>query len=129
GALETFAHVLGNALAREFQIGQRHIGLPAANELRDKVELLRRYAQIARFGLRFAVPERTGCFRFAHSILTATAWTSCPRHGHGMSASARIRRTCDPPSPRTPAPEYASGRYGRRMSAPRTGAGSWSGGS
>ena len=60
-----FLHVLGDALAREFEVGHRLVDLLAADHLRDEIELLRRDAQIlatalaslsARPRSRFALP-------------------------------------------------------------------------
>ena len=41
GGLQALAHILGDALAREFQIGERGRDLLAADQARDEIEFLR----------------------------------------------------------------------------------------
>ena len=41
--LQALAHILGDALARKFEIGERARDLLAADHLRDKIEFLRRH--------------------------------------------------------------------------------------
>ena len=52
---QALAHVAGNALAREFEIGKRGRNLLAADELRQEVQLLRAHPQHAGDGLGLVV--------------------------------------------------------------------------
>src|ERR1700691_2079457 len=52
---QTLANVAGDALARKFEIGERGRDLLAADQLRQKVQLLRAYAQRAGDGHRLVV--------------------------------------------------------------------------
>src|SRR5262249_36560806 len=71
--LEALAHLLGDALAREFEIGERGRDLLAADQLRQQIELLRAHAQHLgdRFGL--VLGERAGMARLAHILVLAYA--------------------------------------------------------
>src|SRR5208282_5218667 len=114
---QTLTHVAGDTLAREFEIGQRRRYLLAANELRQKIELLRAYPQHAGDGLRLAVGERAFARLLAHAnspprltmrrrsappalpvplpAQPLCAWLCGPTNGRRTTASARIRQTCD----------------------------------
>jgi len=63
---ETFAHVAGDALAREFEVGERGRDLLAADKLGEKVELLRADPQHAGNRLRLGVGQRALALFFAH---------------------------------------------------------------
>src|SRR6185437_14296011 len=118
------AHVFGDALARKFQVGARARDLLAADQLRDKVELLRRDPQHLAHGLGLVVGEVSFACALAHdyrlSILTdlvralRRAWPYGPTYGRRKYGSARTRRTCGRPSPRSQSPAHASGRCRRR---------------
>src|SRR6266403_1678109 len=87
-------------LARELQIGERGRSLPAADQLRDQIELLRAYAQHPGDGLGLVIREAPFALWFAHRSVLKPSWLSCRQNGRGRSASAITRRTCDPPFPR-----------------------------
>src|SRR3954451_16968362 len=111
GALEALAHLARDALLRELEIGKRRRALLAPDELRDEIQLLRRDAQHARHGLGLALRQRPGCCGLAH--LTSSS-PSCPTSGRGRCGSARTRRTCGRPSPRSRRRGCASDRCRRR---------------
>ena len=60
------ADVLGDALARELEVGQRRVDLLAADHLRHEIELLRRHAQVLRHRLGVAVGEFALALGLAH---------------------------------------------------------------
>src|SRR5262249_18354419 len=66
--LQALAHVTRDPLAREFEIGERHRHLLAADQLRDKVELLRAHPQHAGDRLGFVVGEAPWALLLAHRI-------------------------------------------------------------
>src|ERR1700761_1652367 len=105
---QAFAHVAGNALAREFEIGKRGRDLLAANELRKQVELLRADAQHPRDGLGLVIGQIPLALLLAHRYspnLTTRrptapppapqhrrrrcAWPFDPTNGRRTNASAR----------------------------------------
>src|SRR5262245_34052064 len=103
--LQALAHVLGNALARELEVGERGRDLLAADQLRQQVELLRAHAQHLGDRLRLVLGERAGMALLAHVLTSLTprparAWPCGRPSGRGTYGSARTRRTCDRPSPR-----------------------------
>ena len=63
---QALAHVAGDALAREFEIGERGRDLLAADELRQKVQLLRADPQHAGDRLGLVVGERALALFLAH---------------------------------------------------------------
>src|SRR5262245_27437601 len=133
---QALAHVLGDALARELEIGERSRHRLAADQRRQQVELLRAHPDVAGDGLRLVVGEAAIARFLAHGLLPlAFRWSwwcasPCgPPHGRRTCASARTRRTCGRPSLPSPAREYASARCRHRMSGRRTAAGWSSGGS
>src|SRR5207302_1312934 len=77
---QVLAHVAGDALARELEIGQRGCHLLAADELRNKVELLRAHPQHARDRFGLVVRERAFPLLLAHGRLStlraAAGWAS-----------------------------------------------------
>src|SRR6266542_3048863 len=87
-------------LAREVKVGERSRSLPAADQLRDKIELLRADAQHPGNCLGLVVREDTFALWFAHRLFLKPSWLSCRQNGHGRYGSAITRRTCDPPFPR-----------------------------
>src|SRR4029077_11973801 len=130
-AFETFAYIRRDALSRKLEIGKRGRDLLAADELRDEVQLLRPTADHALHGLGFVIREGARTCGFSHVSLSSliVAWLSCRRRGRGRYASARTRRICAPPSPRTHRPGYACGRCRRRRSGRRIAAAPSSAGS
>src|SRR5665648_285419 len=66
GRLQRLLHVLGDALTRKSQIGERAIDLLAPDQLGKQVELLRAHANVPGHGLRLAVFERALALRLAH---------------------------------------------------------------
>ena len=70
-ALQRLLHVEGDALARELQIGERALDLLAANELGQKIELLRRDAQHARDGLGLVFREPAAGYWASTSALAS----------------------------------------------------------
>src|SRR5262249_8776875 len=138
--LQALAHILGDALARELQVGERRRHRLAADQRGDKGELLGADPDVARHGLGLVVGEAAFALLLAHVGSSPAnvswwgwrrwyAWPCGRPHGRRTCGSARTRRTCGRPSPRSPAPECASARCRRRTSARRTAAGWWSGGS
>src|SRR5581483_2633006 len=65
---ETLAHVLCDPLARELEVGERARNLLAADQLRDKVELLRRNPQHFAHSLGLVLAEVTFALAFAHDV-------------------------------------------------------------
>ena len=63
---QALAHVAGDALAREFEIGERGRYFLAANELRQQIELLRADPQHAGNRLGLVVGERALALFLAH---------------------------------------------------------------
>src|SRR5262249_8997619 len=106
--LEALAHVLGDALARELEVGERRRDLFAADELRQQVQLLRAHAQHFCNRLRLVLGERARMALLAHVLTSLTptrldqarAWPCDRPSGRGTCVSARTRRTCGRPSPR-----------------------------
>src|SRR5215510_5230905 len=103
--LQALAHVLGDSLARELEIGERRRDLLAADQLGQQVELLRAHAQHLGDRLRLVLGERAGMALLAHVLTSLTprparAWPCGRPSGRGTYGSARTRRTCDRPSPR-----------------------------
>src|SRR5580692_5936076 len=97
---QTLLDVDRNPLARKLQIGERRRSLPAADQLRDQIELLRAHPQHAGDGLGLVIREAPFALWFAHRSVLKPSWLSCRQNGRGRSGSARTRRTCDPPFPR-----------------------------
>src|SRR6266478_3642192 len=97
---QTLLDVDRDPLARELQIGERGRSFPAANQLRDKIELLRAHPQHPGDCLGLVVREAPFALWFAHRLVLKPSWLSCRQNGRGRSGSARTRRTCDPPFPR-----------------------------
>src|ERR1700675_5204181 len=64
---QALAHVAGDTLAREFEIGERGRNLLAADELRQEVELLRADPQHAGNRLGLGVGERALALFLAHA--------------------------------------------------------------
>src|SRR3984957_9658713 len=87
-------------LARKLQIGECRRSLPAADQLRDQIKLLRAHPQHAGDGLGLVIREAPFALWFAHRLVLKPSWLSCRQNGRGRSGSARTRRTCDPPFPR-----------------------------
>src|SRR3984893_14099395 len=92
-------------LARELQIGERGRSLPAADQLRDKIELLRAHPQHPGDRLGLVIREAPFALWFAHRLILKPkslkpSWLSYRPNGRGRSGSARTRRTCDRPFPR-----------------------------
>src|SRR5215471_4554853 len=105
--LQALAHVLGDSLARELEIGERGRDLLAADQLGQQVELLRAHAQHLSDGLRLVLGERAGMALLAHVLTSLTrrpasarAWPCGRPSDRGTCGSARTRRTCGRPSPR-----------------------------
>ena len=69
--LQALAHVAGDTLAREFKIGQCGRDLLAADELRDKIELLRAHADEPRDRFRLVVFQHALAWLLAHYAFTA----------------------------------------------------------
>ena len=109
---QALAHVARDALAREFQIGQRARDLLAADQLRHQIELLRADPQHPGDCLGLGIGERAlACFlahRLSVSMLRPepllrgrrctsrlALWSDV---GRRRSASARTHRTCGRPS-------------------------------
>src|ERR1700728_618344 len=63
---QALAHVTRDALAREFEIGERGRHLLAADKLRQKIELLRTHAQHAGHRLGLGIRKRALAFLLAH---------------------------------------------------------------
>jgi hypothetical protein len=63
---QALANIARHALAREFQVRQRNRHLFAANELRQKIELLRAHAQHARDSLRLVLGKGAFARPFTH---------------------------------------------------------------
>ena len=78
--LERLADVARDALARELQIGERRLHLLAADELSEKIELLRADAQHAGDRLGFVVLQGALGLRFRHDgqALFAFLSAACP---------------------------------------------------
>src|SRR6201988_2285742 len=127
--LQALLDVDRDPLARELQVGERGRSLAAADQLRDKIELLRGNPQHPGDCLGLVIGEAPFALWFAHRLILKPSWLSCRPNGRGRSASARTRRTCDRPFPRSPKPARASGRCRRRTPGRRTAAGWSSGGS
>ena len=66
---QTLAHIARDALARKFELGERRRHLLAANELGEKIELLRADPQRARHRLGLVVGEIAIAFFLAHERL------------------------------------------------------------
>src|SRR5580698_27605 len=122
---QTLLDVHSDPLARKLQIGERSRSLPAADQLRDQVKLLRAHPQHPGDRLGLVIREAPFALRFAHRLVLKPSWLSCRPNGRGRSASARTRRTCDRPFPRSPRPARASDRCRRRTPGRRIAAG-WS---
>src|SRR6202043_1585930 len=101
-------------LARKLQVGERSRSLPAADQLRHQIELLRAHPQHPGDRLGLVIGEAPFALWFAHRLILKPSWLSCRPNGRGRSASAKTRRTCDRPFPRSPRPARASGRCRRR---------------
>jgi len=73
---QALAHVFGDALARELQVGERARDLLAADHLRDQVQLSSRAADGVADGERFLVAHLAGCSLLAHQRLPflSEAW-------------------------------------------------------
>src|SRR4029453_6402387 len=140
--LQTFADIPGDALARELEVGERTCDLLAADQAGNQVELLRTDPEHPGDRLGLVIGEAAFARLLAHrSRLMPSGSEPGPRpgpvkrrgpvwlcgrpNGRRRCASARTRRTCDRPSPRSPSPGYVSGRCRRRMS-PRRIAAEWS---
>ena len=137
--------VLGDALARKLQIGERSRDLLAADQLRDEIELLRRDPQHAgdRLGLVFGQGRSRA--RLAHDRLLSLRRLQQPRSAarrRGRALGLAVGRMAVERAGRRElaelvadhflgdrAPECASGRCRRRRSGRRIAAGSSSGGS
>src|SRR5450432_2266265 len=87
-------------LARKLQVGERSRCLPAADQLRDQIKLLRADPQHPGDRLGLVVREGPFALWFAHRFVLKPSWLSCRQNGRGRSVSARTRRTCDRPFPR-----------------------------
>src|SRR5712672_1612632 len=98
--LQTLLDVDRDPLARELQIGERGRSFPAANQLRDKIELLRAHPQHPGDCLGLVVREAPFALWFTHRLVLKPSWLSCRPNGRGRSGSAKTRRTCDRPFPR-----------------------------
>ncbi len=137
--LEALAHVLGDSLARKFQIRERRRDLLAADQARDEIEFLRAHPEHPGHRLSLVLGEAALVRFLAHrsrsSKLSSTqralpaqhrrrrcarthAWLYDPTSGRRRCGSARTRRTCGRPFPRSPAPECACGRCRRRTVSP-----------
>src|SRR4029079_1782091 len=68
GGLQRLLHVLGDALARKGEIGERAVYLLAADQLRQQVELLRADAYQPRYSPRLVVFQRPFARRLAHDL-------------------------------------------------------------
>ena len=66
GAFQSLLHLDRTALARKFEIGERPVDFLAANELGEKIELLRRDANHARDALGLVVLQRARELFLAH---------------------------------------------------------------
>src|SRR5262249_22562986 len=105
--LQALEDVLGDALARELEIGFRSRDLLAADQLGQQVELLRAHAQHPGDRLRLVLGARAGMALLAHVLTSLTrrpasarAWPCGRPSDRGTCGSARTRRTCGRPSPR-----------------------------
>src|SRR5262249_42898008 len=70
--LQPLEYVLGDALARELEIGFRSRDLLAADQLGQQVELLRAHAQHPGDRLRLVLGERAGMALLAHVLTSLT---------------------------------------------------------
>ncbi len=75
-ALEGLLDVEGDALAGKFEIGESPINLLAANQLRQKIELLRADPQHPRDRLGFVVFQRALRFLLGHDQSLSLAFLS-----------------------------------------------------
>src|SRR6202011_5926163 len=67
--LQTLLDVDSDSLARELQVGERGGSLPAADQLRDKIELLRAHPQHAGDRLGLVIREAPFAVWFAHNLV------------------------------------------------------------
>src|SRR5271166_2768547 len=89
---QALAHIARHALAGKFKLRKRRCYLLAANELREKIELLRADPQHARNSLRFVIGKRTFARLLAHARSPALR-TTLARRSCGCSRAGR-GRTC-----------------------------------
>src|SRR5262245_19150663 len=78
GAHDALAHVLGDALPRELEIGERLVDLLAADQAGDKIELLGRDPEVLRHRARLVVSEASFTALFAHYFFPTAAFLSPP---------------------------------------------------
>src|SRR4029450_12466648 len=98
--LQAFLDVDRDPLARELQVGERGRGPAAADQLRDKIELLRGDPKHPGDCLGLVIGEAPFALWFAHRLILKPSWLSCRPSGHGRYGSARTRPTRAPPFPR-----------------------------
>src|SRR5512134_2544103 len=75
---DALAHVLGDALPRELEIGERRVHLLAADQPGDEVQLLRRHPEVLRHGLGLGLRQAALSLGLAHYRLTAFLSPPCP---------------------------------------------------
>src|SRR5262245_45459249 len=85
---QALAHVAGDALAREFEVGERSRHLLAADELRDEIELLRAHPQHAGDRLRLILGKRAFASLLAHVRSLAPQVPPPPDAAAGAAAGA-----------------------------------------
>src|SRR3984957_19639977 len=97
---QTLLDVDRDPLARKLQIRKCCRSLPAADQLRDQIKLLRAHPQHPGDCLGLVIGEAPFALCFAHRLVLKPSWLSCRQNGRGRSGSARTSRTCGPPFPR-----------------------------
>src|SRR5271157_2862137 len=87
---QALAHVACHALAGKFKLRERACYFLAANELREKIELLRTNPQHARNSFRFVIGKRTFTRLLAHARSPALSSAFARRRG-GRGRAGRSR--------------------------------------
>src|SRR5262249_47695978 len=95
---QALGHVTGDALAREFEVGERGRHLLAADELRDEIELLRAHPQHAGDRLRLILRKRAFASLLAHVRSLASQVPPPPAAGAAAGAAAAGAAVAGPPA-------------------------------
>src|SRR6185437_14737656 len=80
---QTLLDVDRDPLARELQVRKRRRSLPATDQLRDKIELLRAHPQHPGDRLGLIVRKGALALWFAHRLILKPSWLSCRPNGRG----------------------------------------------